>query len=97
MQTERAESGDVERWIVEKEIRGGPEHCGAGAVDLGVFAGHFAKAGRGLDTAVGAYNQAVKSFDIVHQIQRRPLGAGRSCRPVRHGRDDAPNAHLMEI
>jgi DNA recombination protein RmuC len=30
---------------------------------LGVFAGHFAKAGRSLDTAVGAFNQAVSSFE----------------------------------
>jgi DNA recombination protein RmuC len=29
---------------------------------LGVFAGHFAKVGRNLDTAVGAFNQAVSSF-----------------------------------
>ncbi|HEV8103043.1 MAG TPA: DNA recombination protein RmuC [Gaiellaceae bacterium] len=30
---------------------------------LGIFAGHFAKVGRGLDTAVGAFNQAVSSFE----------------------------------
>jgi DNA recombination protein RmuC len=30
---------------------------------LGVFAGHFAKVGRGLETAVGAYNQAASSFE----------------------------------
>ena len=29
---------------------------------LGVFAGHFAKVGRSLDTAVGAFNSAVSSF-----------------------------------
>jgi DNA recombination protein RmuC len=29
---------------------------------LGVFAGHFAKVGRNLDTAVNAFNQAVSSF-----------------------------------
>jgi DNA recombination protein RmuC len=30
---------------------------------LGVFATHFAKVGRGLETAVGAYNQAASSFE----------------------------------
>jgi len=30
---------------------------------LGVFAAHFAKVGRGLETAVGAYNQAASSFE----------------------------------
>src|SRR3954447_15427391 len=30
---------------------------------LGIFSGHFAKVGRGLETAVGAYNQAASSFE----------------------------------
>lgn len=30
---------------------------------LGVFAGHFSKVGRGLDTAVNAFNQAASSFE----------------------------------
>jgi DNA recombination protein RmuC len=30
---------------------------------LGIFAAHFAKVGRGLDSAVGAFNQAVSSFE----------------------------------
>jgi DNA recombination protein RmuC len=30
---------------------------------LGVFAGHFSKLGRSLDTAVGSFNQAVSSFE----------------------------------
>jgi DNA recombination protein RmuC len=30
---------------------------------LGVFAGHFAKVGRGLDTAVDSFNKAVSSFE----------------------------------
>jgi DNA recombination protein RmuC len=30
---------------------------------VGVFATHLAKVGRGLDTAVGAYNQAISSFE----------------------------------
>jgi len=30
---------------------------------LGVFGGHFAKVGRSLDTAVGAFNHAVSSFE----------------------------------
>ena len=30
---------------------------------LGVFTSHLAKVGRGLETAVGAYNQAVSSFE----------------------------------
>jgi DNA recombination protein RmuC len=30
---------------------------------LGTFGGHFAKVGRSLDTAVGAFNQAVSSFE----------------------------------
>jgi len=30
---------------------------------LGVFAGHFAKISKGLEAAVGAYNQAASSFE----------------------------------
>ena len=56
---------------------------------LGVFAGHFAKVGRNLDTAVGAFNQAVSSF------QTRLLVTARKF--PEHGiSGDAP-AELMQI
>ncbi len=56
---------------------------------LGVFAGHFAKVGRNLDTAVGAFNQAVSSF------QTRLLVTARKF--PEHGVTNDPPAELKQI
>jgi DNA recombination protein RmuC len=56
---------------------------------LGVFAGHFAKVGRNLDTAVGAFNQAVSSF------QTRLLVTARKF--PEHGVSGDPPPELKQI
>jgi DNA recombination protein RmuC len=57
---------------------------------LGVFAGHFAKVGRGLDTAVGAFNQAVSSFETRLLVTARKF--------PEHGvtNDDLPETKQLE-
>ena len=57
---------------------------------LGVFAGHFAKVGRGLDTAVGAFNQAVSSFETRLLVTARKF--------PEHGvtNDELPDARQIE-
>jgi len=56
---------------------------------LGVFAGHFAKVGRNLDTAVNAFNQAVSSF------QTRLLVTARKF--PEHGVSGDPPPELKQI
>jgi DNA recombination protein RmuC len=56
---------------------------------LGVFAGHFAKVGRNLDTAVNAFNQAVSSF------QTRLLVTARKF--PEHGISGDPPPELEQI
>jgi DNA recombination protein RmuC len=57
---------------------------------LGVFAGHFAKVGRGLETAVGAYNQAASSFETRLLVTARKF--------PEHGvtTDDLPETRQIE-
>src|SRR5581483_8217313 len=56
---------------------------------LGVFAGHFAKAGRSLDTAVGAFNQAVSSFETRLLVTARKF--------PEHGVTNDPPPELKQI
>lgn len=56
---------------------------------LGVFAGHFAKAGRSLDTAVGAFNQAVGSFETRLLVTARKF--------PEHGVTNEPPPELKQI
>jgi len=57
---------------------------------LGVFAGYFAKVGRGLDTAVGAFNSAVSSFETRLLVTARKF--------PEHGvtNDELPEAKQIE-
>jgi DNA recombination protein RmuC len=56
---------------------------------LGVFAGHLAKVGRGLDTAVGSYNQAVSSFETRLLVTARKF--------PEHGVGGEPPAELKQL
>src|SRR3954469_25580694 len=57
---------------------------------LGVFASHFSKVGRALDTAVGAYNQATGS------LERRLLVTGRKFEQHGGTNDDLPEIGQIE-
>jgi DNA recombination protein RmuC len=57
---------------------------------LGVFSKHFAKVGRSLDTAVGAYNEAASS------LETRLLVTARKLPELGTGGDDLPEATPIE-
>lgn len=57
---------------------------------LGVFMGHFVKVGKNLGTAVGAFNQAVGSYE------RRILPTGRKVAELQHQQDELPEVDSID-
>jgi DNA recombination protein RmuC len=57
---------------------------------LGVFMKHFSKVGKNLGTAVGAFNDAVGSYE------RRILPTGRKVAELQHQQDDLPEVDSID-